>query len=183
MFSKVYLIFLFFLFTFCNSTDSNQIKLVSNDMLQKNYTGFGKYIHENNDEYVGKFLNGKAHGQGKFVSFDGKYSESGTYKNGVLVKGVVKFPNGITQEGNFSKNGLEGIGKTIFPKQTKQLCIPTEEGVYVNGFLVNGVRTYSDGARYEGEFRDSVRHGYGKLYLGDSLIFEGKWESDYFVKD
>ena len=73
--------------------------------------------------------------------------------------------------------------RQFFPKQTKQLYEPTEEGVYVNGFLVNGVRTYSDGARYEGEFRDSVRHGYGKLYLGDSLIFEGKWESDYFVKD
>ena len=55
--------------------------------------------------------------------------------------------------------------------------------LYVNGFLVNGVRRYSDGARYEGEFRDSVRHGYGKFYLGDSLIFEGKWEADYFVED
>ena len=37
--------------------------------------------------------------------------------------------------GQFFKKWIRRIGKTIFPKQTKQLHEPTEEGVYVNGFL------------------------------------------------
>ena len=38
-----------------------------------------------------------------------------------------------------------------------------------------GVKSYANGTRYEGYFRDDKKHGVGKVVDGKGRISEGKW--------
>ena len=57
------------------------------------FTGYGKYVHPNNDSYVGGWVLGKMHGHG-------------TLKN----------PNDDVYEGSFENNLMHGYGKMILKK-------------------------------------------------------------------
>ena len=37
-----------------------------------------------------------------------------------------------------------------------------------------GVFSYASGARYEGEWKDNAKHGYGKFFFKDGTVFAGK---------
>lgn len=43
---------------------------------------------------------------------------------------------------------------------------------------MNGKGTYewSNGNRYQGDFRDGLRHGQGTLFEADGLVYVGQWE-------
>jgi hypothetical protein len=41
-----------------------------------------------------------------------------------------------------------------------------------------GVQRWSDGARYEGEWKNNKAHGKGKFFHVDGDIFEGEWQLD-----
>lgn len=41
-----------------------------------------------------------------------------------------------------------------------------------------GVAFYKIGVKYEGAFKDGLRHGYGELHDQDGGIFKGFWSND-----
>ena len=62
-----------------------------------------------------------------------------------------------------------------------------EDGRKFEGYLVDGVKegygklTYSDGAYYEGNFKEDKMHGKGTLYYGpDKPAYDGEWICDQF---
>lgn len=40
------------------------------------------------------------------------------------------------------------------------------------------VNLYSTGERYEGEWKDGIRHGQGRRYYADGSIYDGGWRRD-----
>jgi len=44
--------------------------------------------------------------------------------------------------------------------------------------MQRGAYTYSDGAIYEGEWKDSMRHGQGIWIRPDGMKYEGEWQND-----
>ena len=59
-------------------------------------------------------------------------------------------------------------------------------GIVTGGGLLNnkksgyGVLIYSNGDRYEGEFRDDQRSGRGKLINRYGVLYDGQWRDDKY---
>ena len=84
--------------------------------------------YSNGGIYEGEFLNGKQHGQGKYISADG-YEYSGQWVNGIIEGlGTAKYSDGSIYTGSFIGGKPTGIGKLIF----------------------------LDGGSYEGEWKDDL---------------------------
>ncbi len=56
------------------------------DFVSGEQTGYGVMTWINGDKYTGEFLNGKRHGQGTYYYAKSNRTQSGTWKNGSLVK-------------------------------------------------------------------------------------------------
>ena len=41
----------------------------------------------------------------------------------------------------------------------------------------NGVFTWKDGRRYDGEYREDKKHGYGEFYWPDGRYYKGDWRN------
>ena len=41
-----------------------------------------------------------------------------------------------------------------------------------------GIYIWEEGKRYEGEFLNGKKHGYGTFYLNNELVYEGTWKFD-----
>jgi len=46
-----------------------------------------------------------------------------------------------------------------------------------------GIMEWPGGRKYEGEFKDDFREGYGKIIAGDGKIFEGMWSKGKFLQE
>ncbi len=62
---------------------------------------------------------------------------------------------------------------------TGQIHAQCKEGNCYNGY---GTYYYSNGPRYEGNWREGQRHGKGTLYFNDGAEHSGEWENDELVK-
>jgi lysozyme len=40
------------------------------------------------------------------------------------------------------------------------------------------VYSFKDGSVYEGEWKEDVQHGYGKLKTPNGIVYEGQWNND-----
>ena len=73
-------------------------------------------------------------------------------------QGKLTFIDGSVYTGEFKNNAAEGRGKLISP------------GCSFSGFFLNnkkegeGVAIYSNGEKYEGGFKEDMKHGKGKYY-------------------
>ena len=50
-------------------------------MINQNFNGIGKHIQSNGNYYIGKWLNGKKHGEGKLYHFGGELYFKGKFIN------------------------------------------------------------------------------------------------------
>lgn len=90
--------------------------------------------------------------------------------------GILEFRQGSTMlqrfEGHLSAGHFNGKGILSTPGRERI------EGVWSGGVLVEGgngpakVETYPDGARYDGQFKGTLRHGYGEM------VYAGGWRND-----
>ncbi|MDB2679992.1 trypsin-like peptidase domain-containing protein [Methylophilaceae bacterium] len=151
-----------------------------------NYTfnGKGKLVKPDGTTLEGNFLKGMLDGQGTLKSPNiGTFS--GSWKNGVFLKGKTTSIAGFTYEGpviyNQDKNiyWRSGFGKSTYAdgsvyegdhlndKETgKGKLIGTDgiiwEGNFVGGVLEGqGTLKYSTGEGYEGQWKDGLQDGYG----------------------
>lgn len=47
----------------------------------------------------------------------------------------------------------------------------------------NGIMEWPGGRKYDGEFKDDMRDGYGKLITEDNKVFEGTWTKGKYLQD
>jgi hypothetical protein len=122
----------------------------------------GTAIYPGGAKYVGKFLNGKPHGQGTFIYSDGsKYF--GEWKNGKNHgNGTKTWKNGKKYSGQFKNDKFNGKGTFTSPDGEKYV------GEYKDGKRHgNGSLTYSNGKTYVGKFIDGIEHGDGTCFESD----------------
>ena len=119
------------------------------------YNGYGSYLYDSGNKYVGQFKDGKRNGQGTFTPADGD-EYVGQYKddkkNG---RGTYTWASGDKYVGQFRDDTLNG----------------------------QGTFTWTSGNKYVGQFKDGERNGQGTFtwangnqYVGqyrDGLIWEG----------
>ena len=74
-----------------------------------------------------------------------------------------------------SRSGVREFLTSLPLPSSKSLLLPcVDDRVWDNCF---GKKTYLEG-RYEGEYRDSNRNGWGVFYLGNGDRYEGEWRGD-----
>jgi hypothetical protein len=102
---------------------------------------------------------GKPHGVGRMVYYDGTVYEGGFKNGGYCGKGVIYYANGDRLEGEFvEKYAHWGLGD----------------------FCGDGVMYHADGTRYEGWFNYGDKHSLGTLYDKNGNVLygtdDGEWE-------
>lgn len=173
--------------------------------------GKGHYIFENGEEQ-GIYVNGDLHGFGKTVlKHKGKvyYAYQGEYKNDApsgYGEQVFLHENGDTSslyKGQFLEDEMHGEGeKKVYAGN----YVVVYKGTFVKGELVGTVAIdewyKGEVMRYNGEFQDGARNGYGescsglnrytgnwkedrrvgngKLFLDSMLIYDGTWHNNKF---
>lgn len=100
----------------------------------------GKYYFTNGDKYDGEWLYDKRNGKGKLVFANGGYFE-GSFKDDEIYDGKLKDHNDNVFENDISKGGYFLRGKLNGP----------------------GKATFANGDLFEGDFRDGVFSGQGKM--------------------
>jgi hypothetical protein len=150
--------------------------------------GIGKLTYNNMYQYNGEFISGYFHGNGvltKFDSWGDVIEESdGIFANGYFVKGkkIIDIASsswpGYRYEGAFENNNFNGFG---IAKSYKALIV--YEGEFKDGELNGKGKSNHYGDEYSGDFKNSVKHGYGILKYKNGDIKEGNWEWGEPVKE
>ena len=130
--------------------------------------------------YKGKFKNGYKNGKGKLYlnSNESSLIYDGYWENN-LMSGLGKyyFSNGDKFTGNFSSGSFKN-GKLTYNDNVSRL--EYEEGYWSEGKLNGfGIRVWKKKAdelqqtKYEGEFKNGAKNGYGKYWYASGAFFEG----------
>ena len=86
----------------------------------------------------------------------------------------MKWPFGVTYEGEFSKGVLTNNGKLI-GKNGEQY-----EGNFKNNYFNGkGKYTFNEGSKYKGYFKLGLRNGRGIYMKKDEFTYTGNWVDDY----
>ena len=158
--------------------------------------GYGRYIMNDGNYYIGQFNNGLRQGKGadyfknntimregyffkNMLEGTGKlYDKDGSYYIGQLSKslqhgkGTDYYRNGkIKYEGDYVNGKREGQGKYIAPNGDYYI------GEFLNGLLHGkGIEYYANGnIKYEGEFVNDKYEGKGKFFYEDGSYYEGQF--------
>lgn len=142
--------------------------------------GYGVNIGANGSLYKGYWLNDKIHKYGMFSDGHGnKYK--GALKNGLaegegelIVSNNVDSDNNCTirYKGNFKNDIQDGYGR-----EENQEDNTVYEGEFKDGVKCGkGKLTYNDGTVYEGEFSDNVIHGNGIMKFANGREYEGEFK-------
>eukprot|EP00286_Rhodomonas_abbreviata_P015142 CAMPEP_0181318732 /NCGR_PEP_ID=MMETSP1101-20121128/17169_1 /TAXON_ID=46948 /ORGANISM="Rhodomonas abbreviata, Strain Caron Lab Isolate" /LENGTH=409 /DNA_ID=CAMNT_0023426233 /DNA_START=102 /DNA_END=1331 /DNA_ORIENTATION=+ len=156
--------------------------------------GQGKTINDEGDVYEGDFVEGVPNGQGSFTFADGDWFK-GMVKNGLPVEGEChqtvladgQFADsffeyeGTVRQGMWNGKGTltlyDKAGTTYRMRKSNSNKLYTYTGDFKNGkFHGNGRKEQiQEGWVYEGEWRDDVIMGTGKLMYKGGSVFEGSF--------
>jgi len=137
----------------------------------KSPNGPGVMVDVACNRYEGEFLNGRLHGRGKITRHNGD-TEDGIFQNGYLSgAGVLSRPDGVRQEGIFVNGSLRSgryrdehgvISEGVFPYARQ-----------IRGF---GIRTWPDGTKLVGEFRNGRPAGPMHVEWPDGTVEKRTYE-------
>ena len=150
-------------------------KTKSDEQLKEDYNNFIN-LFENNLQYLGEYISQQDFNSNipeKIQSYmiehpldikEEYFKDTETYE----LK-PVEFKNGNIYQGNWNNNlKMEGLGK-YFLKEDKVLA----EGIWDDGNLIYARVFLPNDDIYEGEMKDSIFHGKGKLIMSNGDIYEG----------
>lgn len=129
--------------------------------------GPGIFAYPDGSKYDGNFLNGKFEGEGTFYFangdvYSGEFRENYPDGKGTRVLRDSTRESGDWRQGEFLGKSLVEMGRTG--------CI---EGDCTDG---QGVFVYKEGsAKYSGQFKDGMPHGYGTCVYANGDVYAGNW--------
>ncbi len=152
--------------------------------------GYGKFMYENGDIYIGQFEGHKSHGQGVLIYKNGTKYMGGWKVGKIDGEGRMQLPDGTIKAGIWENNK--------FKKESTYGCISGdcdngygiylyESGIKYLGVFKNsqpfgqGTAYYPTGEKYVGKFINEQKHGEGTLFQTDGLIKEGAWQKNNYV--
>lgn len=144
---------------------SNQPRYVGSRDEKGLYTGQGELYNRNGDVYIGEFLNGLQHGQGKYVF---NIPSSAPSNNQSVVP--TKKPKSRKQASRLRQSDNQPNSQPLSNSS------PSYEGEFMEGmFHGRGRETYADGSSYTGEFVRGHREGRGQMRYANGSVFDGSW--------
>lgn len=150
----------------------------------KDLNGHGRIIYpEGNDStsYEGEILRGKPAGRGVLMVRSGNKWE-GDFKDGQMYSGTKTDKNGVVCEGDFLSWKIHGRAVCRFPNGN----------IWTSDFVQNkatgkALVTAVNGSFYEGDVRDWLPEGMGKLttqdYVYEGVFKQGKFDSGKAVNN
>ena len=159
---------------------NNGINLTTHEGLIKIYRKGGILL------YNGGWKNRKQHGEGKQYREDGSIEYDGEWKNGKSDGNGKSYGEGghVMYDGEWLDGKIHGKGKSYFkPVYSGRLGQLQYDGEYKFGkYHGKGIYTWKplNCWKYEGEWVEGDRHGYGVLYQDGSIVQDGIWEKDKF---
>ncbi len=162
--------------------------------------GYGWYHFPNGDDYLGEFCNGDRTGKGVYYFNSGSVYNGILVKGNFNGKGVIRYSDGEVYDGDFKDDNKHGRGiyrykdgkckygiwkdNSYFgtdPRMTPD-DFPVKSLVYKDGSKYKGhtfdvlphgtgVMRHADGSVYDGEFLFGKRHGYGKFFGTNGVLF------------
>ena len=161
--------------------------LSSNNNQNTNQIEKGVIIDEQQNRYEGSILNGKAEGYGIKYYKDGRKFE-GTFKNNKRDgEGTLYRPDGTIYKGSYKNDVQNGIGIN-YNKEGKILKALFNNGKVIRGSAImyygqgnNDFLNFDEENRYEGDYKNNRREGYGKLFLVNGNRYEGEFQNDLFT--
>lgn len=161
----------------------------SGDWLDDVISGEGVFIFSNGDKYDGQWMNGKKEGHG-VMKFDNKEYD-GDWKNDMKNgQGRLKYSKDIVFSGVWVDDKIEGPGK-LSKGNTKYTGVWSTahgsvkfsngdeyagEGYETCNFGIRGKYIYANGDIYEGNWRNNLWNGKGKLTNKSGDIFDAQWQ-------
>lgn len=133
--------------------------------------GFGTYVYEDGQKIYAQFSKGKVINKVVCYYQSGEKYIGGWYNNRRDGMGVMYQKNGKVAEGIWAKDLFIGETKT---EMSSFGCVSGNCG---NG---DGVFTYEDKTRYNGEFKNGLASGFGICYYADGDIYVGNWKNHAF---
>ena len=147
--------------------------------------GHGVRVYSNGSKYVGHFSDGEVHGEGMMIYANGDKYVGNFHRGHVSGRGVMKYLRGDTYDGHFLNGYYFGEGKYTWSdggyydgeyksyKVNKETLIeaPVCNGLR-NGF---GLRVFTNGSRYQGQWEDDKLSGHGILTGAGGGVYEGKF--------
>eukprot|EP00929_Paragymnodinium_shiwhaense_P046576 TRINITY_DN23718_c0_g1_i1.p1 TRINITY_DN23718_c0_g1~~TRINITY_DN23718_c0_g1_i1.p1 ORF type:complete len:475 (+),score=74.06 TRINITY_DN23718_c0_g1_i1:64-1425(+) len=130
-----------------SSSSRNGFGAQSSKWIGRIQNGYGVMTTEDGQRFEGHFVNGQAHGHGRY---DGKHS--------------------CCYEGQWSEDRAHGLGTY------SHLDGSVYNGRWVMDQKAGrGIETWPSGASYEGEFLDGKKHGHGIYKDGRGVVYEGQF--------
>jgi hypothetical protein len=151
--------------------DTREICLNGEGVAQISFNSFFSSASQNkNEQYFGKILGSKPHGQG-LMYFENEGFFDGIWRYGKKVKGRLYTPN-ESYEGGFENDMFNGHGVITTPESRF-------EGEFEKGeFCGYGSMRHFDGELHEGQYRDNCKNGVGITYKRNGDKYEGEYIND-----
>jgi hypothetical protein len=132
------------------------------------WSGEGKVLWANGDQFEGKLDKGKREGTGRFVWGNGQRYEGQWVDDRPQGQGVLRFADGNQYEGAVVDGRPEGQGRMVYASgdgyvgQVSQ-GLPNGRGVY----------TWKSGQRFEGDWLKGTPQGSGTMQFANGNQYEG----------
>jgi hypothetical protein len=133
----------------------------------------GSSFSPSGSHFVGNFIEGILHAQGKIAYDNGEVGEGDFQNDRLNGPGKITFEDGENQEGDF-KDGALVAGKVVFKNGN------ISEGKFKDNHLIAGKVTFKDGRAAmvaEGSFAGGRLNGHGKITFIGGEVQEGSFPS------
>ncbi|KDO35168.1 hypothetical protein SPRG_00014 [Saprolegnia parasitica CBS 223.65] len=162
---------------------SNRVTSYEGSWVHGYQHGYGKLVYDELQgiEYEGDWVTGQRHGKGTMKYASGNVYEGDWVDGKKAGKGTMHwFDAAETYDGDWLDDVQHGAGVHVW--KTKEKRGNRYEGEFANGVRDGyGVFYYANGARYEGHWEDNVKHGLGLFFFEDGTIYEGEFVRDRMV--
>jgi hypothetical protein len=154
--------------------------------------GYGTYVFESGEKYVGNWVNLLRKGFGTNYWVSGDWYRGDWLDDKRHGEGTYQYKNGDKYVGQWKNDKQDGEGTFFYANGTIQ------KGYYANGTYVgsnntniktegcisgdcdNGYGTYvfKSGEKYEGNWKNDKRNGFGTNYFLSGEWYKGEWKED-----
>jgi hypothetical protein len=151
--------------------------------------GNGIRVYSNGSKFVGNLQDGEVHGDGTMFYANGDQYIGRFFRGHLSGRGVMKYARGESFDGNFLNGFPYGEGKYTYSDggyyDGEYKATKINKGTLLEAPLCNGkrdgfgLRVFTNGSRYTGQWLDDKMHGQGQMLQAEGAGYEGAFFNGY----